>query len=587
MSGFERNNSRAASENSVVNSSPTGFISATTGKLALLVFLILLVYWPAVKGGYALDDEYMITQSPVISAPDGLYRIWCTTEEPDYWPLTYTTFWLEHRLWGNDPLGYHAVNVVLHIISVLLIWVILSKLSIPGAFLAALLFAIHPVNVESIAWIAQRKNALAMVFFLLSILWYLEGEDAREPSESVANRAGQLAPRGQAALAQSLFNRWYWLSLVAFVLALLSKGSVAILPAILLGVVWWRRPISKRDLVRLVPFFVVAAIFVGINIWFQAHANVGHIREATFAQRLLGAGGVIWFYLYKALWPFDLAFIYPQWHFDAANPWWWLPLFAAIATTMVLFWQRHRPWVRATLFVWGFFCVSLLPVMGLTDVGFMRFSLVADHYQHIAIIGVVTLVATAICTWREPVQGIGRDMINAGLVTVVAGLSLLTWQQCGMYRDTITLYQTALEKNPDLWMLHGNLGDALFDAGRIQEAIPELREALRLYPESDDAHFYLARSLAKNRQWNEAIEHYEQTIRIRPDFMQANRELADLYVALGRQQEAIATAEKALAYAQSVGNSTLQRQIESWISARRAGITKPPGSVDQPHVSRP
>jgi protein O-mannosyl-transferase len=332
---------------------------------------------------------------------------------------------------------------------------------------------------------------------------------------------------------------------------------------------------------------VVGAIFVGVNMWFQAHANRDVIRNADFIQRLLGAGGVVWFYLWKALWPVDLAFIYPQWQVDATDLWWWLPLIAVIAMTLVLYWQRSRPWGRALLFAWGFFCVALLPVMGFTDVGFMRFSLVADHYQHIAIIGVITVIVAAACTWREHLRGIGRSIIQITSVVIVIALSFLTWRQCGMYRDTVTLYQTALEKNPNLWMLHGNLGDALFDAGRIDEAIPELREALRMYPDSEDAHYYLARSLVQKHQWNEGVEHYEQAIRLRPDFMGANRELAELYVALGREPEAIATAQKALAVAQSTGSHDLQRQIEAWIVAQQAKQSKLPHAVSPPGASQP
>jgi protein O-mannosyl-transferase len=543
------------------------FFSSAFVRAAFLISIVLAVYWPALNGGCALDDEFLTKDNPVMVAPNGLYRIWCTTDMPDYWPLTYSTFWLERRVWGVNLLGLHGINIALHAISALLLWAILLKLRIPGAYLAALLFAIHPVNVESIAWISQRKNALAMVFFLLSILWYLKGEESGPSPDSTSDSPTHSLLPADRVGRKWLFNRWHWLSLVGFVLALLSKGSVAILPALLLGLAWWRGSINLRELWRLAIFFLVAAIFVGVNIWFQAHANRGAIRDVSFLQRLLGAGGVIWFYLYKALWPFNLAFVYPQWQIDPDKFVWWLPLLSAIAVTVALYWQRQRPWCRPMLFAWGFFCVALLPVMGLTDVGFMRFSLVADHYQHIAIIGVLTLVTAAICTFRQQLLRIGRNIVDVGVLAVICTLLLLTWVQCGTYCDIITLYETAIEKNPGLWMLHGNLGDALYDAGHIQEAIPELREALRLYPDSFDAHFYLAQSLAKNHQWNEAIEHYQEAIRLRPDYMQACNELALLYAALGLRQEAIATAEKALEIAKSTGNQELQRQIEDWIVA--------------------
>jgi tetratricopeptide (TPR) repeat protein len=184
---------------------------------------------------------------------------------------------------------------------------------------------------------------------------------------------------------------------------------------------------------------------------------------------------------------------------------------------------------------------------------------------------VIAFGAAAIVSLRKRLYGINRDIINLGVTTLVTVFMVLSWQQSEMYGDPITLYQTALKKNPDLWMLHSNLGDALFDAGRIQEAIPELKEAIQMNPDTEDAHFYLARSLAKNRRWDEAIQHYEETIRLRPDFMQANRELADLYAGIGRTQEAMVTAEKALVVAHVTGNIKLQKQIEDWIATHKSG----------------
>ena len=216
-----------------------------------------------------MDDDLLLTDNPLVKAPDGIYRLWCTTESTDYWPFTYATFWGEWRLWGMNSNGYHVTNLILHIIEALLIWVILRKLSIPGAFLAALIFAVHPVNVESVAWIAQRKNLMAMLFFLLSILWYLK---TVTPTASVgmapARSHGGHWERGAIyhplrtissfILHPSSFHLWYWLSLAAFVLAMLGKGSAVVLPAMILGIVWRLRPLTRRDLLRIAPFFMIA-----------------------------------------------------------------------------------------------------------------------------------------------------------------------------------------------------------------------------------------------------------------------------------------------------------------------------------------
>ncbi len=200
---------------------------------AIIIFVAFIAYIPSISGGFIWDDELLITQNPLIKASDGIYQIWCTNEEADYWPVVNNMFWIEWRLWDKNPIGYHLANLFLHVVEALLIWIILRKLSIPGAFLAALIFAIHPVNVESVAWIAQGKNAMAMLLFLLSILCYL--------------KMGEFPPSGNksAATGPRLFSRWYWLSLSAFVLAMLSKGSVAVLPVLFLVIVWWQRTAGR------------------------------------------------------------------------------------------------------------------------------------------------------------------------------------------------------------------------------------------------------------------------------------------------------------------------------------------------------
>ncbi len=495
---------------------------------ALIVLATAVAYFPSLRGAFILDDKLLLTDNRLIKAADGLYRFWCTTEATDYWPVSNTTLWLEWRLWGMHPAGYHVTNLVLHIVEALLIWSILRRLSIPGAFLGALLFAVHPVNVESVAWIAQRKNLMAMLFFLLSILWYLKAETP-PPSRASPPPA----------------DRWYWLSLVAFGLGMLSKGSVAILPVLLLGIVWGRRPLTRRDLIRAVPFFVVAAVLARVNVWFQTHGIITEIRTASFAERLLGAGAVVWFYLYKAMLPINLAFIYPRWHIDTEQVRWWLPLLACAGVSGVL-WSYRRGWSRPLLFAWGYFCVALVPVMGFTDVGFMEHSLVADHYQHVALIAVTALVAAGWDKWQRRSRGPARWMLNALAVTVASVLTFLAWQQSGHYASALTLYRTALDKNPNSGLAHNNLGLALSESGRPQEAIEHYQQALRLKPDYPAAHNNLGVALSESGRPQEAIEHYEQALRLKPDYPEAHKNLANDLAATGRPQEAIEHYEQAL-----------------------------------------
>ena len=503
--------------------------------------VIFLAYLPAINGGFIMDDDLLLTDNHLIKAPDGIYRLWCTTESPDYWPFTYTTFWDEWRLWGMNSNGYHVTNLILHIVEALLIWVILRKLSIPGAFLAALVFAVHPVNVESVAWIAQRKNLMAMLFFLLSMLWYLKAEMSTA-SAGISPARSHGGPWERATspqpLAPSPSSLFYWLSLAAFVLAMLGKGSAVVLPALVLGIVWRLHPLTRWDLLRIAPFFMIALALTGVNIWFQTHGAGEAIRTAGFTERLLGAGGVVWFYLYKALVPLNLLFIYAQWRIQPDNPLWWLPLLTAGFVTALL-WHYRESWSRPFLLAWGFFCLSLLPVLGFVDVYFMKFSMVADHYQHIALIAVIALVSAGFGAWHRQTLGKMRWASTLVALAMAGTLTFLTWRQCGLYRDALTLYGATLEKNPECWMAQNNLGLALIRAGQPQEAIEYLQRALEIKPDFADAHINLGVTLLQIGRVREAIDHYRQAVRMRPESVDDHINLGVALVQAGRPQEAI------------------------------------------------
>ncbi len=415
-----------------------------------------------------------------------------------------------------------------------------------------------------------------MVLFLLSILSYLNAEDRRGrfQKEIEENEYRHTAGAG----------RWYWLSLLAFVLAMLSKGSAAILPLVLLGLVWWQRGrLTLRDVLRTAPFFLISASLTFVNVWFQTHGSGAIIRDVNFGQRLAGAGAVIWFYLSKALVPIDLMFVYPQWTISISKPLWWLPLVAAAAVTVLLWWRRNSRqaiWVRPLLYAWGFFCVTLVPVLGFTDVGFMEYSLVADHYQHIAIIGVLALVAAAWSVWHDRAHGALRLAATAAAVLLVSTLTLLTWQQSSLYAGPLELYQATLEKNPECWLVHNNLGVALHKSGQSQEAIQQIDQALRLKsnfalahynlgvvfyetgrpkiaiaqlelalecdPKLSQAHNDLGLILATSGRLPEAIDHFEQSLWFKPDYVNAQLNLANALALSGRPQEAIKQYDQAL-----------------------------------------
>jgi tetratricopeptide (TPR) repeat protein len=457
-----------------------------------LTVAAFVAYWPALTGQFVWDDDVLLTNNALVKASDGLYRMWFTTEAVDYWPVTGTSFWLEWRLWGLEPFGYHVTNLLLHLGSAGLVWATLRRLSVPGAAIAACVFALHPVNVESVAWIVQRKNVLSLFFFLLSGLWFLI-HDESEPGR---------------------IGRWYWLSLAAFVVAMLSKGSIAVLPLVLLLVLWWRhRHVTSRDLLLVLPYFVIAAAFTVLNIWLQTRHVAGAIRDATILERILGAAAIVWFYLSKAVLPVGLVFVYPQWTITASDPRWWLPLAAALVATGALVYYRQHPVVRGLLFMWLYVVLALVPVMGLVDVYFMRYSLVADHYQYVAIVGVAAAAGAFAVSSRIPAM-----VSMAGVMATLALLAVLTWRESRTFRDLETLYRVTIARNPDAWLAHQNLGVELAKRpGHLEEAIESFRTVLRIYPGSVEAHRNLALAYWRTPgRTDDAIREYEAAIRLDP-----------------------------------------------------------------------
>jgi protein O-mannosyl-transferase len=522
---------------------------------AVLFFLTCLVYLPALHGGFIWDDEIMVTKSEVIKSAAGLHAIWCTTLLPDYFPLTSSSLWLEWRLWGMNPLGYHLTNILLHAGSVVLLWRGLRLLAVPHAWLVAAIFAVHPVNVESVAWIAERKNTLAMFFYAATLLGFLKfGDTAR--------------------------RRWYGLALAAFVLALLSKTSVAPLPLVLLLCVWWRnRRITWRDVGHVIPFFAAAAVFSWVTIWFQNHRAIGGdvVQTAGLAGRLATAGCAVWFYLYKALLPVNLMFIYPRWNIDPRLLGWFLPA-AALAVGFAASWQSRRSWGRPVLFGLGYFVVMLLPVLGFFNIYFQIYSLVADHWQYFSLIGAVALAVAAVAG-RLPAAG--KGWFGRGLaVAVLMTLSALTWSQAGIYISNEAVWRDTLAKNPGCWVAYGNLGLLLKDqgdltaaetnfrlglkhnpdfgmacdylgiilmgTGRTDEAVRYLRRAVALNYDLGAAHNDLGIALAQQGQFDEAFVHFQESVRHKPGNAIAHNSLGNILVLHQEYAAAVPEYETAL-----------------------------------------
>jgi tetratricopeptide (TPR) repeat protein len=496
----------------------------STGTRAVFILLLTIVaYLPVMRAGFIWDDDVLITENPMTKARDGLYRSWLTTEAMDYYPMTWTLFWSEWRLWGNNPMGYHVLNVLLHAANVVLIWVLLRRLKIPGAWLAALVFGIHPVNVATVAWVSEQKNTLSMLFYLIAILLYLRFDENGS-------------------------WRWYVASLSAFVVALFSKTAVAMLPVVLLGCMWWMHGrVQRKDVLRSVPFFAASVVMSLVIIWFEFHRDMqGHpVRTVGFAYRLAAAGWVPWFYLGKALLPVNLSVIYPKWQIDASQWAFYLPGVILIVMLTVFWWKRDN-WGRALFFGVGYFTATLLPVMGFVDQAFYRYSLVADHWQYYSIVGIIALAVAGAARLCLGLVGPGRSVAMVVCVVLLGLLAARTWERGRIYTSEETLWQDTLARNPSAWIAQNNLGLIFWRTGRREDAIACLRQTVRFEPDFAEGHNNLGNALAQTGQLPAAVEEYEQALRLDPNLAEADYNLANILSRTRRLPEAIAYYEQAV-----------------------------------------
>ena len=520
----------------------------------LLIALVFIAYTPVFGAGFVWDDESHLTQNPCIVGPLGLKEIWTSTRAV-YYPLVLTTFWVLHKFVGLNPLPYHILNVLMHAGSAVLLWRLLRQLGVRGAWLGAALWALHPVMVQSVAWVTELKNTQSCLLYLLSIFCFLNWEEHSQTLKSPITSA-------------LLFS----LSLVCFVLATLSKPSVVMLPIVLALCVWWRRgTVGWKDGVPLAPFLLISAFASAWTIWEQKfHASaVGPEWAQTWPERLIIAGRAIWFYLDKLVWPHPLIFIYPRWEIHS---WQWMAYLSLLAATLglIVSWALPGRAGRALFFAAAYYVVSLFPVLGFFSVYFFRYSFVSDHFQYLASMGPLALAGAAIATLvgrccETPLElahdtdalqsssdntGVARRKLFLGSVgcsILLLSLAFLTWRQSAIYHDLVTLYTRTLAKNPACWMAHYNLGIALQDHGETDLAITHYRQAIELRPGYAEAHYNLGRLLAEKGEFNDAISHYEATLAINPADAEAHNNLGATLFQVGRVDDAIAHYQEALA----------------------------------------
>ena len=530
----------------------------------VLGVLIAVVYFPAALAGFVWDDSIM-RELRAVSTWGGIWELWFdpvnayleggTRKEGHYWPLLYTTFWIEHKLWGFSPAGYHIVNILIHFANTVLLWRLLVRLAVPGAWFVAAVFAVHPLHAESVAWIMARKDMLATLFCLASLAIWL--------------RFVESPGRGRYAAA-----------LLLFAAAMLCKSVVVLFPATLLILQWWKEGrLTRADLLRVAPFFLVGlAIAVGDMLFYQ---NVQPLSLGfSAAERALIAAHALWFYVGKLLWPMGLAVIYPHWDVNVADPLAWGYVIAAVAVAAALWFLRGRVG-RGPLACALFFAVILLPTLGFVDYGYMRYSFVADRYQYLAGIGVIVFFAGAAAYGSYKLPDVLRKAAKGAALALLFLLGAATWNQAGVYKDEVTLFRHVISLNPRAHTAHLNLayallhsegaseealtaariavkrrplyhssrnvlGAALSGLGRHGEAEKHLRRAVELNPRYAPAFLNLGESLRRQERYKEALEAYLAAIRIDRDYPLPYVGMGYVLFGLKRYEAAVSSMKQAL-----------------------------------------
>ncbi len=486
------------------------------GRALVLALLVVAAYLPALEAGFVWDDS-IFADEPVVHAWSGLWNIWFSPadieNEGHYWPVVYTSFWLEHKLWGRNPLGYHAVNLLLHIANVLLIWRLLGRLAVPGAWVIAAVFAVHPLHVESVAWVIERKDLLSALFYLTAALTWIRYVEGPRPAR-------------------------YLLVLGLFTAGLLSKSIVVTLPVALLIWHWWKSGrVTRNDLLRVAPLFALALAITALDLSFYSSREPLSLGY-SFVERILIAARALWFYVAKLLWPAGLAVIYPLWEIDPADPVAWLHVLAAAALPALLWIGRDRLG-RGPLAGALFFGVTLSPVLGFVDYGYMQFSLVADRFQYLAGLGVLAVLLGAAAHAVRRLPFAVRTGAGGVLVVILAVLGTLTWRQAGIYRDEITFFSHIVALNPEARDAHLNLVGPLSDAGRLEEALAAARIAVAQRPGHAEPHANLGLALFRLDRLEEAETTLRTALEIAPRHLNANQNLGEVLRKQDRYAEAI------------------------------------------------
>ena len=487
----------------------------TVAIAALIVLATFAAYTPALHGEFIWDDNQYIRDNPELRALPGLWDIWLSPRAtPQYHPLVFTTFWIEYHLWGADTLGYHLINVALHVATALLLWRLLVELGLPGGALAAAIFALHPVHLESVAWIAERKNTLSGVFCLATILAWLRFLAQRE-------------------------WRHCWLALGCFACTLLSKSILSPLPVALLLLTWWKRPADwRRAGIALLPFFILSLAMSAVG-WWREQLYHNPPLPLSLAERVLIANRAVWFYVGKLLWPVSLTPIYPRWEMHVSV--WSASLLLLTLAVLAGLWAAHRRLSRGPLVAAGYFVIMLGPVLGIIDFNYSQYSFVADHFQYAASAGLIAVLGTTAAVAVQRARGSGRAVASAVIGVLLLVLAVLSWRSAVHYATAEAFWRDTLAKNPQAWKAESNLAATLATQGQFDEAIAHYQAALAIRPDFPEAHNHWGIVLARQGKADEALAQFDAALQINPEQADAHNNAGAV---LAQQQKWAAAAQR-------------------------------------------
>jgi len=493
---------------------------------AIIVLACLWIYSPAYHGDWLWDDDQLLTANPVVQSGSlqGLSKLWFNPDGADFFPLSYTALWAQWPFFQNQPTGYHVTTILLHLIGSLLLWALLDRMRIPGAWLSSLIFAIHPVAVESVAWVSETKNTLSLPLFLLSCLcWVVQDDEPEGPRRT----------------------RFYLLSIVFFLLAMLAKTSMVGLPVLLLLHAWWKRgTVTLQDVVRAAPFFLISLVLGIITIQYQHGRAIGSekILVGGVASRIATAGMAILFYLKQIVWPVTLLPIYPRWEVDPPKAWQFLawPVIAAAAAWI---WSNRgtaaRPgWGRHAILGLGFFLLMVLPVLGFVTISYMRITWVADHFIYLPMIGVIALIGAAATRWYDRSTASTQPLILAGGAIALATCGLLAFRYANAWASEDALWTHTLKINHDAWQAHNRIGAKKFSRGDIEGAYYHFTQSTRLRPDLGETHNNLGSALSAKGRLDEAIKEFAVACKLTPQVPAMRVNLANALFQAGRFAEA-------------------------------------------------